>query len=692
MVPAACCLPGARDVADRRLGYCADQTAPRTNPLAGQQGTARPLTAILYRMWMTLAARVSLAAALVAATVHAFRVLAAPWRRRRWRRWIRETCARSMTGAEQAVAERIASWPRRRTRALASSQVDARDVRELLAVRGIGLGTVDRLRASGIHHLADAARRAEQVHGVGPVLMARMLGYRDDEIERAHDSIARGAIAWMDALVEAEFDEEWEALHRREADLANDRDVIGRVEEEAARMGAEEVSESFRRAMAATLTDLRDLLLDPARLARLPSILLVTGFAFFVGVAQLVLFFPEHGHALVEQAGAIAILAATAVAFYHFVFADLRLTAGLRPPNPRSLAEQRLQVQAFVLASRAGVLPPLVRLKPDREYNAFAVGSRLSGGLVVLHTGLVEDLPEPSVLAVIGHEVTHLRNQDCRARATQGFASSLMNGIAAVMAFAAVASLGVAAAVGRGGRRRKADAITVSIVLLALAVTTSAGIAWMAARLATWSGTLVNFAIGRRDEFRADAGAAELVGSTGPVLDMLRSLEESPAATSVPLRLRHSLIADPARRLAGPVGLIEGMFSSHPAISKRITALERGTVGRALSTAGAWVRAALGVVVAFVVVIGTWRIAGHLADHSAGAARPAQAAMEPTSGGRVTLTRACDLWSYDSAGRPLVVDRAAAGTTFRRLGQDDRSIAIALPNAQKAWIVHRCVW
>ena len=64
------------------------------------------------------------------------------------------------------------------------------------------------------------------------------------------------------------------------------------------------------------------------------------------------------------------------------------------------------------IAQRAGISKPKLMLAQVDVPNAFAYGSPLTGNMVAVTQGLLDNLPRDEVEAVLGHELGHLKHRD----------------------------------------------------------------------------------------------------------------------------------------------------------------------------------------------------------------------------------------------------------------------------------------
>jgi heat shock protein HtpX len=197
-------------------------------------------------------------------------------------------------------------------------------------------------------------------------------------------------------------------------------------------------------------------------------------------------------------------------------------------------------------AEKAGIDMPEVAVY-DGEPNAFATGAFKNSALVAVSTGLLQSMNREEVEAVIGHEVAHVANGDM-------VTMTLIQGV--VNTFVVFISRVVGYVVDRVILKNDKDApglgymATTVVMDLLLGVVASMIVAWFS----------------RQREFRADAGAAQLMGDRRPMVHALARL-----GGLEPGELPQTMAA---MGISGrPSGLM-ALFSSHPPIEERIRALQ----------------------------------------------------------------------------------------------------------------------
>ncbi|MET3433360.1 heat shock protein HtpX [Herbaspirillum seropedicae] len=197
------------------------------------------------------------------------------------------------------------------------------------------------------------------------------------------------------------------------------------------------------------------------------------------------------------------------------------------------------------LAQRAGIGMPEVAVY-DGEPNAFATGAFRDSALVAVSTGLLQGMTQDEVEAVLGHEVAHIANGDMVTMTLiQGVVNTFVVFLSRVVGFFVDSAL----------RRNSDDSgpgigytVTVLVCQIVFGIGASLIVAWFS----------------RHREFRADAGAARLLGTPQPMINALARLGGF-SPEGLPQNLAALGISDKP-------GVTE-LFSTHPPLEQRIAAL-----------------------------------------------------------------------------------------------------------------------
>jgi len=201
-------------------------------------------------------------------------------------------------------------------------------------------------------------------------------------------------------------------------------------------------------------------------------------------------------------------------------------------------------VQRF--AQKAGIGMPEVGIFVG-EPNAFATGAFRDSALVAVSTGLLQGMTRDEVEAVLGHEVAHIANGDM---VTMTLIQGVMNTF--VVFLSRVIGYAVDSFLRKNDEERSGPGIGYYVTTIALDIV----LGFAAAMVVAW--------FSRQREFRADAGAAQLMGNRQPMINALARL-----GGMTPGELPKSVAA------FGIAGGIGQLFSTHPPIEERIAALRQ---------------------------------------------------------------------------------------------------------------------
>ena len=209
------------------------------------------------------------------------------------------------------------------------------------------------------------------------------------------------------------------------------------------------------------------------------------------------------------------------------------------------------------MAMVAQIPMPRVYVIDDPGLNAFATGSNPQNAAVAATSGLLDIMNREELEAVIGHEVSHIRNLDIRISTIAvalASAITLLSSMAGRMMWWGGAS--------RSRRSNDRDGGGLEIILLVLSL--------LAIVLAPLAATLVQLAISRQREFLADASSVELTRNPQGMINALLKLENSqPMTHHVDDASSALYINDPQKR-----GFLKKLFYTHPPISERIERLK----------------------------------------------------------------------------------------------------------------------
>ena len=209
------------------------------------------------------------------------------------------------------------------------------------------------------------------------------------------------------------------------------------------------------------------------------------------------------------------------------------------------------------MAMVAQIPMPRVYVIDDAGLNAFATGSNPQNAAVAATSGLLDIMNREELEAVIGHEVSHIRNYDIRISTIAvalASAITLLSSMAGRMMWWGGAS--------RSRRNSDRDSGGLEVIMLVISL--------LAIVLAPLAATLVQLAISRQREFLADASSVELTRNPQGMINALLKLENSqPMTHHVDDASSALYINDPQKP-----GFLKKLFYTHPPISERIERLK----------------------------------------------------------------------------------------------------------------------
>lgn len=211
------------------------------------------------------------------------------------------------------------------------------------------------------------------------------------------------------------------------------------------------------------------------------------------------------------------------------------------------------------LCMSQGMKMPKVNVIEDDSLNAFASGINKRTYTVTLSRGIINKLDDEELEAVIAHELSHIRNHDVRL---------LIISIVFVGIFAMLAEMAIRIAFySNRGRSRNSKDGGGAIILLIAALVAAIGFLFS---------SLMRFAISRKREYLADAGAAEMTKRPWALASALRKISTDPDIEAVTRDdVAQLFIEHPGKHVKGIFSGLSGLFATHPPIKKRIHILEQ---------------------------------------------------------------------------------------------------------------------
>lgn len=206
-----------------------------------------------------------------------------------------------------------------------------------------------------------------------------------------------------------------------------------------------------------------------------------------------------------------------------------------------------------------GMKTPKLMIVEDQALNAFASGVNEKQYTVTLTRGLIDNLDERELEAVIAHELTHIRNEDVKLMIVAVVIAGVISFIAEI-AFRSFRFSGSSRSSSSSSNDKSGAAAFIIVGILVLAV---AGIL----------ASVIRFSLSRSREYLADAGAVELTKNPDALISALLKISGRADLEGVPSGVMDMCIEnDPDD--------VSDIFSTHPSISKRVQALVNYAGGR----------------------------------------------------------------------------------------------------------------
>jgi heat shock protein HtpX len=204
-----------------------------------------------------------------------------------------------------------------------------------------------------------------------------------------------------------------------------------------------------------------------------------------------------------------------------------------------------------------GITMPKLKISDDTALNAFSSGLNEKQYSITVTQGLLDRLNDKEIEAVLGHELTHIRNGDVRMLVIAVIIAGVI-GFFAELLFRVMFQGGLRFGLGRRSSgdsdRGRGGGGVIIIIAIALVV-----VAWLLS-------VVIRFALSRKREYLADAGSVELTKDPDAMISALRKIEgrgELHGATSAVMEM---CVDNPREEFAD-------LFATHPSVESRIKAL-----------------------------------------------------------------------------------------------------------------------
>jgi heat shock protein HtpX len=217
--------------------------------------------------------------------------------------------------------------------------------------------------------------------------------------------------------------------------------------------------------------------------------------------------------------------------------------------------EPRLYNLLENLCISRGITMPKLKILETNALNAFASGMNEKQYSITVTSGLIASLDDAELEAVLGHELTHIRNDDVRMLVIAVIMAGAISFFAEMFFRMFFYSRGSSRSSGDSDRGKGGGGIAIAIAFGLIV-------------LAWFLSVVIRFSLSRKREFLADAGSVELTKNPDAMISALRKIEnrgELQVATSGVMEM---CIDNPREGFSN-------IFDTHPSVDKRVDALVR---------------------------------------------------------------------------------------------------------------------
>ncbi|MHC2633180.1 heat shock protein HtpX [Bradyrhizobium liaoningense] len=279
---------------------------------------------------------------------------------------------------------------------------------------------------------------------------------------------------------------------------------------------------------------------------------------------RTVAFYLSHAFQDLKVAAPIATVVAAAWTVIAYFFHQSMIDAVTGGHDVTRQEEPRLYNLLENLCISRGITMPKLKIMESPALNAFATGLNPRQYSITVTTGLLAALDDKEIEAVLGHELTHIKNGDVQLMVVAviiagvvGFFGELFFRLFTNFNWSSGGSGSSSSRSSSSSSDSKSSgggAVIVIIIAIVLIV-----VAWLLSQV-------VKLALSRSREFLADAGSVELTKDPDAMVSALRKIEgrgELPGATSAVMEL---CVDNPREGFAD-------LFATHPSVQSRVDAL-----------------------------------------------------------------------------------------------------------------------
>lgn len=247
---------------------------------------------------------------------------------------------------------------------------------------------------------------------------------------------------------------------------------------------------------------------------------------------------------------------ATSFASYWFSDSIVLALSGASPANRDAHFDFFTTAENLAMSQRM----PLPRLYviEDSAPNAFATGRDPQHAVVCATTGLLQKLNRSELEAVVAHELAHVQNYDIRLMSIVTILVGMVVFLSDFLLRSTIYSRG----------KREGNSQQLQLILLVVGV--------VLALLSPIIAQLIQLAVSRRREFLADATAVSMTKNPQGLINALQKLTTDPEPLEAANNATaHLYIVSPLKGGHAAKSLFSSLFSTHPPLQDRITALQK---------------------------------------------------------------------------------------------------------------------
>ncbi|HEY0972654.1 MAG TPA: zinc metalloprotease HtpX [Gemmatimonadales bacterium] len=266
----------------------------------------------------------------------------------------------------------------------------------------------------------------------------------------------------------------------------------------------------------------------------------------FVLLAGLTALFMAIGGAIGGQSGMmIALVLAAGMNFFMYWGSASMVLRAYRAQVVTASEAPELYRMVDTLRQRAGLPMPTVAIAPHAQPNAFATGRNPEHAVVCVTQGIMQALSREELEGVIAHELAHIRNRDM-----------LLQTVSATMA-AAISNIAHFGFFFGGSDDEGGNPLAALAMMI----------------LAPMAAMIIQMAISRQREFKADAVGAQICGRPLALASALQTLDRG--AHRIPMQVSPAVAPlAQVNPLSAFGGGLSKLFSTHPPTAERVARLQ----------------------------------------------------------------------------------------------------------------------